>query len=886
MQVTEMIKHRSGSSKKRIGASVLLLPILGVAFVLRLIDLNASLWGDEVTTYLRACAPAAYCLDNVKTPLQPMLAHFALYLGHNEVALRLPSFVAGMLGVVAIYWVGKLLHGRTAGLFSSLMLATSTYHVHQSQHGRYYALLMLFGLLWLGLLHRCVTEGGARYWLFYTANCFFGLLTHLFAVPFLVAMNLGALGWVLFSRSFPTRRKKFIRGCILIMCTTVGASGLFALHIWQGHPLMTLIDIGESEDTSDQATFSPSSETGKTNSAKHYRLTLSEYLGYLKEFFYFRVPASNFGYLLAFSGLCGLVRVFRKHPALGCIALSTLCVVPLPMFLIDVPHHYTYRYFTIAYPTAILLVTIGVLSMCEGTAWLCFRRKPWKTIQEENNSRREQSLSRVKIATVTLVVFVVAALVPSTARTLVAYYEWNSEKDWKGLAEYMARTMTPSDVVYYVDPDGIGQWRFRTTVRDFYFKQYLKNSEAYLFSLTELSGNLTLDELDKLARRFPCSTIWFYALEGHVRKCEELLDKVGAEKRSFNGILLWVLGEPTVNLIRGGGFESVDASKAKKEAGVDIIGQVEAYAGKQALRIHSTESATLRKVFRVRKAAHDEVYVVRNPSFEVWDAKGPVGWEIDAPSAKFLSTSDNIHSGQRALGLLERNKPLTLVQGIPMGLAPGNVVEVEVFGKASVPEQLGAGLRVGCLAGEQRVVAYHSGDGIWAPITLRVNVPSDAAPNSMVLELFRTPSTRGEVLVDDVSIKVLKTEESLDPTKTYTLSMMLRYDNLRFKDETSNIMMGGGSVLIAYRDPSGVDKWRHLARLYGTKDWHQVAFRLKPGKDIPVGASWLLVAVQLYGTGTIWVDNLQLEAKDHATPFVEGTRLPHDERLAALGLLP
>ena len=32
-----------------------------------------------------------------------------------------------------------------------------------------------------------------------------------------------------------------------------------------------------------------------------------------------------------------------------------------------------------------------------------------------------------------------------------------------------------------------------------------------------------------------------------------------------------------------------------------------------------------------------------------------------------------------------------------------------------------------------------------------------------------------------------------------------------------------------------------------------------------------------YGRGTIWIDNVQLEAKDHPTPFVDGTRPPHDE---------
>jgi hypothetical protein len=59
-----------------------------------------------------------------------------------------------------------------------------------------------------------------------------------------------------------------------------------------------------------------------------------------------------------------------------------------------------------------------------------------------------------------------------------------------------------------------------------------------------------------------------------------------------------------------------------------------------------------------------------------------------------------------------------------------------------------------------------------------------------------------------------------------------------------------------------------------------VAFQIKPGADIPIGSSWLLVSVALYGTGTIWIDDVQFEPQDHPTLFTEGTRLPHDESLA------
>ena len=53
------------------------------------------------------------------------------------------------------------------------------------------------------------------------------------------------------------------------------------------------------------------------------------------------------------------------------------------------------------------------------------------------------------------------------------------------------------------------------------------------------------------------------------------------------------------------------------------------------------------------------------------------------------------------------------------------------------------------------------------------------------------------------------------------------------------------------------------------------------GEDVPAGARNLTVQVGVFGgTGSVWLDNVQFEAKDHPTPFVDGVRLPHLEYLA------
>jgi hypothetical protein len=56
---------------------------------------------------------------------------------------------------------------------------------------------------------------------------------------------------------------------------------------------------------------------------------------------------------------------------------------------------------------------------------------------------------------------------------------------------------------------------------------------------------------------------------------------------------------------------------------------------------------------------------------------------------------------------------------------------------------------------------------------------------------------------------------------------------------------------------------------------------------LPLDATDLRVVIGNQGeTGSIWIDNIQFEPNDHATPYADGARLPHDEYLAARGFLP
>jgi hypothetical protein len=83
-------------------------------------------------------------------------------------------------------------------------------------------------------------------------------------------------------------------------------------------------------------------------------------------------------------------------------------------------------------------------------------------------------------------------------------------------------------------------------------------------------------------------------------------------------------------------------------------------------------------------------------------------------------------------------------------------------------------------------------------------------------------------------------------------------------------------VLLAIH-PDGRFTWKTLQRIEGTRDWHLVAVRIDPREDIP----WRYVGFRFNNSaGRLWIDNVQLQPGKLPSPFVDGTRAPHDVLLS------
>ena len=135
--------------------------MLGTAFfvllaaALRLYRLDGpGLWGDEVFTFRLATADTlAKMLEEVSWENTNPRAHYiALWawfkvFGMSVWGGRALSVLAGVLGVVSMYFLGRRMFNRETGLYAMALCAMCYHHLAVSQDARPYALVFLFSVL-------------------------------------------------------------------------------------------------------------------------------------------------------------------------------------------------------------------------------------------------------------------------------------------------------------------------------------------------------------------------------------------------------------------------------------------------------------------------------------------------------------------------------------------------------------------------------------------------------------------------------------------------------------------------------------------------------------------------------------------------------------------
>ncbi|MFN0071606.1 MAG: glycosyltransferase family 39 protein [Chloroflexota bacterium] len=266
-QRTALHQQPKDASSNKSGI-ILLIPIVLVATGLRLHQLDAGLWFDEILTYV---SYARLSFGEIVTTydsqnqhfLFSLLAHAAILIfGDSASSLRLPAALFGVGSIWATYLLGKEVGSVREGLLSAALLTVSYHHIWFSQNARGYSGLLFWTVVASWLMVRAIREGRPHLWVLYSIAAALGMYTHMTMLFVIAAHGLMYLGQ-LFVRPSSERRVQWALGLMI----GFGLTGFLTLllhalvlpQILFGHavgevstvpdwnnPLWTLLEIGRS----------------------------------------------------------------------------------------------------------------------------------------------------------------------------------------------------------------------------------------------------------------------------------------------------------------------------------------------------------------------------------------------------------------------------------------------------------------------------------------------------------------------------------------------------------------------------------------------------------------------------------------------------------------
>ncbi len=141
----------------------MILSVLIVGLILRLINLNQSLWLDEAINVLATKNYSFLSLitEYSKGDFHPpgwfiILWFWTKLFGYSEIAIRIPSVIFGVISIYVTFLIGKKLISKEVGVIAALLLCLNPLHIYYSQEARMYAMATLAVLVNIFILLKLV----------------------------------------------------------------------------------------------------------------------------------------------------------------------------------------------------------------------------------------------------------------------------------------------------------------------------------------------------------------------------------------------------------------------------------------------------------------------------------------------------------------------------------------------------------------------------------------------------------------------------------------------------------------------------------------------------------------------------------------------------------
>lgn len=179
--------------KCKINLYLLLIIILAISLRLYRIG-HHSFWLDEALTVIDSASLKEFIgdafKDNYPLIFYNFIIHYWLGLGNSEAILRLSSTLFDVFSALLIYFICNLIFNKTVGLFASILLTISPFHIYYSQELRMYSFICFLTLFSTFFLLKILKTNKLIYLLIYSLLNIIGIYTHPVSLLFLITQIL------------------------------------------------------------------------------------------------------------------------------------------------------------------------------------------------------------------------------------------------------------------------------------------------------------------------------------------------------------------------------------------------------------------------------------------------------------------------------------------------------------------------------------------------------------------------------------------------------------------------------------------------------------------------------------------------------------------------
>jgi 4-amino-4-deoxy-L-arabinose transferase-like glycosyltransferase len=476
-------------------------------------------WGDEVHTFEVANQPAGF-VEMLRawwtTPYvaDPPLFYVLGWLNvsgaasHDELRLRLPGILMGVLAIPLSYMAARRIAARTVALLTAAFIAFSAFAIQYSQEYRPYSMLLLTAVVFLDALLLACAGFSWRRWCYLFVAALLLIHTHLFGG---IALAGGYLVWIacLTRQSSAPRRTRVAAAIALPALLTL----LYVPIILQGVNLARYHSPVLSHDEGNTAFF-----------LSLYASNQPYLPGVFGSFAAWRLGAPEpwtlwlTGVLAAAGAVCLLVSAPRRFAAMAFWALFTLAAVWA--FYEGLKYHFETRRSIFQLPLFAFFVASGIAA-------------PWSLVAARTRNRAAHA------AAAATGIALLAALLAAQAQNWSRYDAggWRdepSQADWRGMARWLADHSREGDTIALPSPNG--SW-------------VPLHMRFYLEAMKPAGSQVRMHEAVDLSRLSHSGVrIWVVVAQPHELPADtfELLVKKGKWKPFYGGAVVLLPPAPEV----------------------------------------------------------------------------------------------------------------------------------------------------------------------------------------------------------------------------------------------------------------------------------------------------------------------------------------------------